>query len=393
MALNELKVKSAKPRDKEYMLGDGHGLWLLVKPDGKKYWRLRYWVGDKERKISLGVYPTVGLKDARVKRDELFKIRDRGDDPAEVLNAKKNEQDLTFESIAREWIDKQLKGVMTKKYVRGVTNRLRDHVFPIIGDKNIKEITAPQILDMLRRVEEQEKNYTAHRVSQYCSRVFRYAIATGRAERDPVADLRGALKPCRTKHRAAIINVEQIKQLLLAMKNFIGTEVVKSAVWFSAYTFCRPGEIRMAEWSEINFDACEWRIPAEKMKMRRPHIVPLAAQVVKLLKDLQPITGRGRYIFPNLRAKTGNQPMSANAVLYAIRRMGFSNEEMTAHGFRGMASTRLNEMGWPPDVIERQLAHVEQNSVRAAYNHAEYLSERRKMMQVWADYLDGLAKS
>ena len=309
------------------------------------------------------------------------------------MNAKKNAQDLSFENIVREWIDKQLKGIMTKRHVRAVTNRLRYHAFPMLGNKNIKEITAPQILDVLRKIEEQEKNYTAHLVSQYCSRVFRYAIATGRAERDPVADLRGALKPCKTKHRAAIINVEQIKQLLLAMKNFIGTEVVKAAVWFSAYTFCRPGEIRQAEWSEINFDACEWRIPAEKMKMRRPHIVPLAPQVVKLLKNLQPITGRGRYIFPNLRAKTGNQPMSANAVLYAIRRMGFSNEEMTAHGFRGMASTRLNEMGWPPDVIERQLAHVEQNSVRAAYNHAEYLSERRKMMQAWADYLDELAKS
>ena len=393
MALTELGVKSAKPRDKEYMLGDGRGLWLLVKPDGKKYWRLRYWVGDKERKISLGVYPIVGLKDARNKRDELFKIRENGDDPVEILNSKKETVNLSFENIAHEWIDKQLKDVTTKRHVRAVTNRLRDYVFPIIGNKNIKEITAPQILEVLRKIEEQERNYTAHQVSQYCSRVFRYAIATGRAERDPVADLRGALKPCKTKHRAAIINVEQIKQLLLAMKNFIGTEVVKSAVWFSAYTFCRPGEIRMAEWSEINFDEAEWRIPAEKMKMRRPHIVPLAPQVVKLLKDLQPITGRGRYIFPNLRAKTGNQPMSTNAVLYAIRRMGFSNEEMTAHGFRGMASTRLNEMGWPPDVIERQLAHVEQNSVRAAYNHAEYLQERRKMMQAWADYLDELAKS
>ena len=248
MALTELGVKSAKPRDKEYMLGDGRGLWLLVKPDGKKYWRLRYWVGDKERKISLGVYPTVGLKDARIKRDELFKMPDKGDDPAETLSAKKDVQDLAFESIAREWIDKQLKGITTKKHVRAVTNRLRYHAFPMLGNKNIKEITAPQILDVLRKIEEQEKNYTAHLVSQYCSRVFRYAIATGRAERDPVADLRGALKPCKTKHRAAIINVGEMKQLLLAMKNFIGTEVVKAAVWFSASTFCRPGEIRMAEW-------------------------------------------------------------------------------------------------------------------------------------------------
>ena len=393
MALTELGVKSAKPRDKEYMLGDGHGLWLLVKPDGKKYWRLRYWVGDKERKISLGVYPIVGLKDARAKRDELFKMRDKGNDPAEVLNAKKDAENLSFEFIARDWINKQLEGVTTKRHIRAVRNRLRDYVFPKLGDKNIKEITAPQILDILRHIEEQEKIYTAHQVSQYCSRVFRYAIATGRAERDPVADLRGALKPSKTKHRAAIIDVEKIKQLLLAMKNFTGTEAVRAALWFSAYTFCRPGEIRQAEWSEINFDACEWRIPAEKMKMRRQHIVPLAPQVIKLLKDLQQVTGRGRYIFPNLRSNKGTQPMSSNAVLYAIRRMGFSNEEMTAHGFRGMASTRLNEMGWPPDVIERQLAHVEQNSVRAAYDHAEYLSERRKMMQAWADYLDELAKS
>ena len=393
MALTETKVKNAKPRDKEYMIGDGQGLWLLVKPDGKKYWRLRYWVGDKERKISLGVYPIVGLKDARAKRDELFKMREKGNDPAETLNAKKNEANLSFEFIAREWIDKQINGVTTKKYTRGVTKRLCDYVFPTLGYKNIKEITAPQVLAVLQKIEEQEKNYTAHQVSQYCSRVFRYAIATGRAERDPVADLKGALKPHRKIHLAAIIDVEKIKQLLLAMKSFTGTKVVKAALWFSAYTFCRPGEIRQAEWSEINFDACEWRIPAEKMKTRKMHIVPLAPQVVQLLKDLYKTTGRGRYVFPNLQSNRGTQPMSANAVLYALRRMGFSNEEMTAHGFRGMASTRLNEMGWPPDVIERQLAHVEGNSVRAAYNHAEYLNERRKMMAAWADYLDELAVS
>ena len=220
MALTELGVKSAKPRDKEYMLRDDHGLWLLVKPDGKKYWRMRYWIGDKERKISLGVYPIVGLKDARAKRDELLKMREMGDAPAETLNAKKKEVNLSFEFIAREWIDNQLKGVITNKNIRGVINRFKNYVFPVFGHKNIKEITAPEFLSILRKIEEQEKIYTAHKVSGDCSRVFRYAIATGRAERAPVSDLRGALKPCKSKHRAAIIDVEKNKTTAFSYEKF-----------------------------------------------------------------------------------------------------------------------------------------------------------------------------
>ncbi len=390
MALTEMGIKAARPKDKEYMIGDGHGLWLLVRPDGKKYWRLRYWVGEKERKVSLGVYPIVSLKEAREKRDELARLRGRGMDPSEVLKERKTQTDLTFEAIAREWADKQLKGVTTDKNVRIVLHRLEHFVFPAIGDKEIQDITAPQLLTVFRGIEEQGKVYSAHQTAACCGRIFRYAIATGRAERDPVADLRGALQSYKKKHRAAIVEVGKIQQLLRAMRNFDGTRVVKAAMWFSAYTFARPGEIRKAEWGEIDLESAEWRIPAEKMKMRRPHIVPLAAQVVQLLRELYPTTGRGRYVFPSLRSSTGSQPMSENTVLYALRRMGFGPEEMTAHGFRGMASTRLNEMGWTPDVIERQLAHTEQNSVRAAYNHAEYLEERRRMMQAWADYLDGL---
>ncbi|MCL2009681.1 MAG: site-specific integrase [Synergistaceae bacterium] len=243
---------------------------------------------------------------------------------------------------------------------------------------------------LLRRLEDRGIIDTAHRVMNYCSQIFRYAVATGRAERDPTADLRGALQPLKSKHRAAITEPAKIQQLLRAMDAFDGTYIVKCGLWFSAYTFVRPGEIRQAEWKEFNLEDAEWKISEKKMKMRRPHIVPLAKQVIELLESLKPLTGHGTYVFPSLRSSKGTQPMSENTILYALRRMGFSDDEMCAHGFRGMASTRLNEQGWHPDVIERQLAHVERNSVRAAYNHAEYLPERRKMMQTWADYLDSL---
>ena len=392
MALTETAIKAAKPKDKPYMLRDDRGLWLLIVPGGGKYWRLRYWVEGKEKKVSLGTYPSVTLREARERRDALHKSRAEGVDPAEVMRGKRSPSESTFGRMAQEWLDKQIRGVCTSKYVRDVLSRLERLIFPVLGERDIREITAPDLLRVFRDIEDQDKVYSAHQVSSYCSRIFRYAVATGRAERDPTADLRGALQPYKVEHRAALIDPGKIVQLVRAMNDFDGTPVVRAALWFSAYTFARPGEIRKAEWTEIDLEATEWRIPAEKMKMRRPHIVPLARQVVRLLSDLRGLTGRGVYVFPSLRSVKGTVPMSENTVLYALRRMGFDATEMTAHGFRGMASTRLNEMGWAPDVIERQLAHLEANKVRAAYNHAEYLAERREMMQAWADWLEGLTQ-
>ena len=390
LALTETAIKAAKPKDKPYMLRDDRGLWLLIVPGGGKYWRLRYWVDGKERKLSLGTYPSVTLREARERRDALHKSRAEGIDPSEALRGKKASPELTFGRVAQEWMDKQLRGVRSARYCAQVSGRLERCILPLLGNRDIREIMAPEILGALRLVEEQGKLNTAHLIRSYCSRIFRYAVATGRADRDPTADLRGALQPYKVEHRAALIDPGKIVQLVRAMNDFDGTPVVRSALWFSAYTFARPGEIRKAEWTEIDLKAAEWRIPAAKMKMRRPHIVPLATQVVRLLSNLRTLTGRGVYVFPSLRSSKGTVPMSENTVLYALRRMGFDATEMTAHGFRGMASTRLNEMGWAPDVIERQLAHLDANKVRAAYNHAEYLAERREMMQAWADWLEGL---
>ena len=389
LALTELGVKSAKPRDKEYMLGDGRGLWLLVKPDGKKYWRLRYWVDNKERKISLGVYPTVGLKDARVKRDELFKVREKGDDPVEVLNAQKEYNIYTFKHIAEEWLQKHMAD-KKESYIKSVKLRMNKYILPEFGDIPMKEITSGAILKLCRKIEARGTVETAARVKTVIGQIFRFAIATDRAEYDPTIALKRALQSRQVKHRAAITKPADITVLIKNINNYPHF-LVRCALKFSALVFCRPGEIRQAEWSEIDFDNAEWRIPAEKMKMKRVHIVPLAKQAVELLKELHELTGRQKYIFSS--ARSDGRPISADTVRIALRTIGYTKDEMTAHGFRGMASTRLNEMGWPPDVIERQLAHVEQNSVRAAYNHAEYLAERRKMMQAWADYLDELAKS
>jgi len=390
MALTELGIRQAKPQEKEYMLHDDRGLYLLVRPAGGKYWRLRYWKDNKEKKMSLGVYPTVTLKEAREKRDELRKDISNGIDPKEVLQAALASPQELFGEVTDEWFLKKIKNVNSKKHYTTVWSRVERFVLPAFGQKNIRDVTAQEILMLLRRLEDRGILTTAHRVMNYCSQIFRYAVATGRTERDPTADLRGALQPLKIKHRASMTDSTAIVQLLRAMEVFDGTYVVKCGLWFSTYTFARPGEIRHAEWKEINFEGAEWKIPAEKMKMRRPHIVPLAKQVVELLENLKPLTGHGIYVFPSLRSSKGTQPMSENTILYALRRMGFSRDEMTAHGFRSMASTLLNEQGWHPDVIERQLAHVEGNSVRAAYNYAEYLPERRKMMQAWADYLNSL---
>jgi integrase len=299
---------------------------------------------------------------------------------------------MTFQKIAAEWYEKNIRGVMSKKYQYKVISRLDRFLFPYIGDVPMSEVTAVKILTALRAIEARGMNETTHTVHQICGQVFRYAVASGYVEHNPVPDLKGALAPVVSKHNASLTDPAKIKELLAAMSVFSGSDTVKNALWFSAYVFQRPGEVRHAEWMEINLEKREWRIPADKMKMGRPHIVPLSNQTHAILTHMKNFTGHGRYVFPSIRTPNGASPMSEGTITAALRRLGFSGNEMTAHGFRSMASTILHEQGWHSDAIERQLSHVEGNAVKAAYNYAEYLPERREMMQAWANWLDNLMK-
>ncbi|NJD05586.1 MAG: DUF4102 domain-containing protein [Methylococcaceae bacterium] len=394
MPLTDTAIRNAKPGEKPVKLADEKGLFLLIVPAGGKWWRLKYRFGGKEKLLSLGTYPEVGLKDARDKRDDARKQLAQGIDPGETRKAMKAAQSAdadTFEVVAREWHTK-FSPTWTAEHAERILSRFQRDVFPWIGGRPIREITAPDLLTVLRRIESRGALDTAHRAHQNCGQVFRYAVATGRAERDPTGDLRGALPPAKDKHHASITDPQAIGDLLRAIEGYQGSFVTKSAMQLAPLVFVRPGELRSAEWSEIDMDKSEWRIPAEKMKMRDPHIVPLSVQAVAILREIRPLTGRGRYVFPSARTPNGDRCMSENAVLAALRRMGYAKDEMTGHGFRSMASTLLNEQGWHRDAIERQLAHAERNAVRAAYNYAEHLPERRRMMQAWADYLHGLKK-
>jgi integrase len=338
--------------------------------------------------VSLGVYPRITLKQARVRRDAFKRDLANGIDPEVPTKAPD-----TFEKIAREWHTKCVAGLTSIKYEIKTRRVMERYLLPTLGSMPIREITAQKLLTALRLVEAQGSLGTAHVIKQIAGRIFRYGISIGECQHDITADIQGALRPAETtQHRASLTRPEDIAGLLRAMDGFQGSFAVKNALWFSAYSFLRPGEVRRLEWSEVEFESREIHIPAVKMKMRRPHVVPMSNQVVELLSRLKSHTGRGRYVFPSIRSVDGSSPMSESTILAALRRLGFTKEEMTAHGFRSMASTNLNELGWPPDVIERQLAHEEGNSTRAAYNYAEYLPERREMMQAWADWLDGLLK-
>jgi integrase len=387
MPLTDTAIRNAKPQLKPFKLFDGGGLFLLVNPNGSRWWRLKFRIGGKEKLLSLGVYPDVSLKEARDKRDEARKLIAQGIDPSAQRKATRAAEAETFEAIAREWLAK-FGPSWTPEHAERITRRFERNVFPWIGARPVREVTAPELLAVLRRIEERGALDTAHRAHQNCGQVFRYAVATGRAERDPSADLRGALPPVNDKHHASITDPKAIGALLRAMEGYQGSFVVLCALRLAPLVFVRPGEMRGAEWAEIDFEKAEWRIPASKMKMREQHIVPLSVQALAILRELHPLTGAGRYLFPSER--TGERPMSENTVNAALRRLGYSKDEMTGHGFRSMASTLLNEQGWHRDAIERQLAHAERNAVRAAYNYAEHLPERRRMMQAWADYLDGL---
>jgi integrase len=392
--LTDVGVRNAKPDVKPRKLFDGRGLFLLLTPGGGKWWRFKYRFGAKAKTLSLGVYPDVGLKEARERRDEARKLLANGVDPSAERKADKAaraaemaRETSTFELVAREWFGKY-SPIWAPGHAATVVRRLERDVFPWLGPRPVGEITAVELLEVLRRVEARGALETAHRIKQICGQVFRYAIATGRASRDHSVDLRGALAPVKETHHAAVTKPADVAALLRAIQGYQGTFVVRSALRLAPMVFVRPGELRKAEWSEIELDEGLWRIPAARMKMRTEHIVPLSRQAVRALRELHPLTGAGRYLFPS--ARTPGRPMSENAVLAALRRMGYERDQMTGHGFRTMASTLLNEQGTPADAIERQLAHAERDGIRDAYNRAEYLTERRHMMQSWADYLDGL---
>ena len=388
--LTETKVRTIKPAEKPKKLFDGGGLFLLVTPTGGKLWRLKYRFGGIEKLLALGAYPQTSLADARQKRDQAKALLLNGVDPRDIKkaqNAVGKQENETFEVIAREWHTK-FSVSWVASHSNKIIRRFELYVFPWLGDRQIKSITAPDLLTVLRRIEAKGTLDTAHRIRQNCGQVFRYAVATGRAERDPSADLRGAIPPVSGKHMATITDPKEIAGLLRSIDDYRGSIVTRCALQLAPLFFVRPGELRHAEWSEFNLDEAEWRIPAEKMKAGVLHIVPLSRQALVVLREIQPLTGHGRYVFPSPR--TDSRPMSSNAILSALRRMGFAKEEMSGHGFRSMASTLLNEQGWNRDAIERQLAHAERNSVRAAYNYAEFMPERKKMMQAWADYLEGI---
>lgn len=387
MALTELEIRAAKAVGKPLKLFDGGGLYLLVTPGGGRWWRLKYRYEGKERGISLGVYPDVSLKRARICRDDARRMIAEGIDPSARRQADKYARAVTFELVANEWLELQAKKLapVTLSKARWM---ITEFVSPHIGSRPIHKITPADVLAALRPIEARGKHETAHRTKQYVGQIFRYAVATSRAERDITADLRGALTPATTKNHAAVTDPAAIGALLRAIDGYCGQPVTHAALKLAPLVFVRPGELRQAEWSEINFDAAEWRIPGERMKMGDPHIVPLATQAMQILLDIHQLTGRSRYVFPSLR--TRDRPMSENTINAALRRLGYGTDEMTGHGFRAMASTCLNEQGWHPDLIELQLAHSERNKVRAAYNRATRMVERRKMMQAWADYLDAL---
>lgn len=391
MPLTDIACKNAQPHAKPRKITDGGGLYLEVMPNGSKYWRLKYRFGGKEKRLALGVYPDVSLAEARERRAEAKKLLSAGNDPSYIRQEAKRRRianaENTFEAIAREWHGKR-RHEWVPHYATDVLKRLETHIFPKLGSRPIAAITAPEILAALRVIEESGALDMAQRMMQTTGLVLRYAIATGRAERNPVTDLRGALKAPVRKHHA-YLKAEELPEFLRKVDAYDGALQTRLALKLLLLTFVRTVELRGAEWHEVHLDDAEWRIPAERMKMRDPHVVPLSRQAVAILQELQTLAGNRRYVFPN--QDKPSTFMSENTMLYALYRMGY-HSRATSHGFRATASTILNENGFSPDVIERQLGHSERNQVRAAYNHAQYLTERRKMMQWWADYLDKAAK-
>ncbi|WP_426699659.1 tyrosine-type recombinase/integrase [Rhodanobacter sp. Col0626] len=391
-------VTNAKPQDKPYKLADERGMYLLVKPDGARWWRFDYRRPGtgKRNTLSLGTFPDVSLRKARDKRDDARTLLADGTDPGAARQeakaarveaaAAEDAVAYTFEVAAREWLARQEGAEVTLRKSRWI---LETFLLPEFGRLAITDVTPRILLDALRKVEETGKLETAKRAKIKAGQVFRYAILEGKLELDPTGSLRGVLKAPRNRHHAAISEPTRIGELLRAIDGFTGQPVTLAALKLAPLVFVRPGELRQAEWAEFDLDGAVWRIPAERMKMKAAHIVPLSSQAVAVLRDLYPLTGDEAYVFPGLRS--ASRPMSENTINAALRRLGYGTDEMTGHGFRSMAASRLNEMGWNSDAIERQLAHAESNKVREAYTHAaQYLPERTTMMQAWADYLDAL---
>jgi len=389
MPLTDAAIRNAKPSTKPIKLSDGGSLYLLIQPHGTKLWRMAYRHAGKQKTLAFGIYPTVTLAEARGRRDDAKKLLAEGIDPLVQQRIEKQTNTVNFKLVAEELLQKMRREGRASATL-AKTRWLLEFAYPSIGARPVAKVTALEVLGVLRKIEAREKYETARRLRSTCSMVFRYAIATGRAERDPTVDLRGALTSPKVKHRATIVEPAGIGALLRAIDGFEGQATTRLALRLMSLLFVRPGELRHAEWKEFDLEGAIWTIPAEKMKMRRPHKVPLARQAVTVLNELKAITGACRWLLPSVR--TVMRPISENTLNAALRRLGYGPEAMTAHGFRAMAATRLNEMGkWHPDVIERQLAHQEQNDVRRAYTHSvEYWSDRVGMMQVWANYLEEL---
>jgi len=392
MPLTDTAIRAAKPADKPVRLFDSGGLYLEVAPAGGKWWRLKYRFGGKEKRLSLGTYPDTGLKDARTRRDHARKLLADGIDPGENRKEAKREEAAkainSFEAVAREWYEKQA-GSWVAAHAKDVLRRLEVNIFPEVGSRPIADIDAPELLAAVRKIEARGAHDLAHRVLAVCGQVFRYGIATGRCSRALAGDLRGALTPHVKKHQSAV-RPEELPDLLRQIDRYdqtTGDTLTRLALQLLGATFVRTGELIGATWDEFDTKGALWVIPAGRMKMKTEHIVPLSRQALAILEELRPISGAGRFLFPG---RNRDKPISNNTMLFALYRLGYKGK-MTGHGFRAVASTILNESGlFRPDVIERQLAHCERNEVRGAYNRAEYLPERKKMMQAWADNLDKL---
>lgn len=396
MGLTDTAIRNAKPSPdgKDFQLRDGEGLYIIIKANGAKWWRLDYRYLDTRKTLSLGVYPAVKLAAARKRRQEIKDLLSEGIDPSlqrkRAKAASKIAAANNFEAITREWLEKK-----SESWSRGTAIRMKSSfeadVFPEIGKLPVTNITVNELLVLLLRIEARGSRETAHRVRQRIGQVFRYAITTFRATHNPIPELKDSLQEVKSKSFAHVKEPKSVGALLRAIDAYEGTAVVKAALRLAPLVFLRPGNLRQAEWKEIDLDAATWRIPAEKMKTKQPHIVPLSRQALEILKEIKPLTGnhpdRQPYVFPSARA--GRRPMSDNAILTALRTMGIPKEEMTGHGFRHMASTLLNELGWEADWIEVQLAHSD-TSTRGQYNFAKYMEGRTQMMQAWADYLDKL---
>jgi integrase len=397
--LTELAVKKTKPADKPFRLFDGGGMYLEVQPSGSRYWRLKYRFQGKEKLLGLGVYDDVTLTEAREERQKARKLLAAGVDPSAARKAEKAARTGvsagSFETVAREWHATKSPG-WSAGHAKRAMARLEQNVFPFIGVQHIDSVTAPELLEVIRRIEKRGRIETAHTVKQLCGQVFKFGIATGKCKSNPAGDVGEALTPVIVNHLAAVTEPGEIGTLMRAIADYDGQPVTRGALLLSALVFQRPGNVRAAEWADIDLNKALWTIPSADMKRRvqekksgRPHLVPLSTQAVAVLRDLHELTGHGRYVFPSLL--TGERCMSENTVNTALRRLGYSKSEMTAHGFRAMARTALAEqLDVSPDIIEAQLAHAKSGPLGAAYDRAEFMAQRRSMMQKWADYLGEL---